>query len=424
MITNINVKKLFPHHKNPRQDLGDLTELTESIKANGVLQNLTVVPWVSSITGKPGDNGSTEGEYTVVVGHRRLAAAKLAGLEEVPCMITDMDMKTQVATMLAENMQRNDLTIWEQAHGLQMMLDLGESVGEVSKLTGLSDSTIRRRVQLMDLDQDNFRKAVDNGATFMDLAELHKITDAEARNNVLKHFGTSNYKYELDRAIQKEQMAETEALYCADLEKFATRLADDEDAFQSRKYVKCFSTQSTYTKVTPPEDAGTVKYFFKVSRWSVDLYKERDMSEVDTAADEVRRIRDERCAAISEVTDRAHKLRMVFIKDFTGAKEYLGVIIPHAITMIRENMYGFGNEEYKQLTGAVKCSPETALLYAVCCKFEANGTSCSTWSGEYQRNKTLESYYKLLGLLGYQASDDEKAMMDGTHECYAKGDEQ
>lgn len=60
------VSKLFPHPDNPRKDNGDLTELAESIKANGVLQNLTVVP-------------KEDGSYTVIIGHRRLAAAKLAG---------------------------------------------------------------------------------------------------------------------------------------------------------------------------------------------------------------------------------------------------------------------------------------------------------------------------------------------------------
>ena len=96
-IDNLRIELLTPHPDNPRKDLGDLTELAASIKENGVLQNLTVVPH--------------EDGYRVIIGHRRLEAAKLAGLTEVPCVIVDMSPKEQVQTMLLENMQRADLTV-------------------------------------------------------------------------------------------------------------------------------------------------------------------------------------------------------------------------------------------------------------------------------------------------------------------------
>ena len=73
-IKYIPVSKLWGHPDNPRKDLGDVTELAESIKVNGVLQNLTVVPLFGEITKK------WDGEsYRVIIGHRRLAAAKLTG---------------------------------------------------------------------------------------------------------------------------------------------------------------------------------------------------------------------------------------------------------------------------------------------------------------------------------------------------------
>ena len=116
-IKYIPVKKLWPHPDNPRKDVGDVTELAESIKANGVLQNLTVVPLIGEITKK------RDGEsYRVIIGHRRLAAAKLAGLEELPCVVVEMSEREQLSTMLTENMQRSDLTVYEQAQGFQMML--------------------------------------------------------------------------------------------------------------------------------------------------------------------------------------------------------------------------------------------------------------------------------------------------------------
>lgn len=98
MIINIETTKLQEHPDNPRKNIGDVTELAESIKARGILQNLTVVP-------ADGD------KYTIIIGHRRFAAAKQAGLTEVPCAVVDMDYKTQLSTMLLENMQRSDLTV-------------------------------------------------------------------------------------------------------------------------------------------------------------------------------------------------------------------------------------------------------------------------------------------------------------------------
>lgn len=116
-IKYIPVSKLWRHPDNPRKDLGDVTELAESIKVNGVLQNLTVVPLIGEITKK------WDGEsYRVIIGHRRLAAAKLAGLEELPCVVVEMSEREQLSTMLTENMQRSDLTVYEQAQGFQMML--------------------------------------------------------------------------------------------------------------------------------------------------------------------------------------------------------------------------------------------------------------------------------------------------------------
>src|SRR5699024_9779546 len=111
-----------------------------------------------------------------------LAAAKLAGLTEVPCAIRDMDYKTQVGTMLAENMQRSDLTVYEQAQGFQMMMDLGETVSNISEKTGFSESTVRRRTKLLELDQDKLKETMSRGATLADYAKLEEIEDLELRN--------------------------------------------------------------------------------------------------------------------------------------------------------------------------------------------------------------------------------------------------
>lgn len=178
-IINIGLEHIHPHPGNPRKNLGDLTELAESIKKNGIMQNLTVIP-------KAGE----QGEYITIIGHRRSAAAKLAGVTEVPCRIVEkMTEKEQMSTMLEENMQRNDLTIWEQAQGFQMMLDLGETEDTIAEKTGFSKTTIRRRLDIAKLDQNELKKKEQDGnfqLTLKDLYELGKIKDIKKRNKILK----------------------------------------------------------------------------------------------------------------------------------------------------------------------------------------------------------------------------------------------
>lgn len=184
-IIMIPIEKIFPHPENPRKDLGDLTELTESILKHGVLQNLTVVPWSDWYNTDP----PVEDAVISIIGHRRCAAAKAAGKTELPCVITHMDEHTQIATMLLENIQRSDLTPVEQAHGFQMMIDLGETEESIAEKTGFSRSTVRHRLNIAQLDQTLLKKKEDQEGfqlSLTDLYALEKIKDVKRRNKVLK----------------------------------------------------------------------------------------------------------------------------------------------------------------------------------------------------------------------------------------------
>ena len=177
MIVNININQIYPHPENPRKDIGDITELSESIKKNGIMQNLTVIPghyrthaeWAAlekayrvnpteELRNKMNKKWYDDG-YTLIIGHRRCAAAKAAGLTELPCRVIEgMSRKEQISTMLEENMQRNDLTIYEQAQGFQLMLDLGETEETISQKTGFSRTTVRHRLNLARLNQEELKK--------------------------------------------------------------------------------------------------------------------------------------------------------------------------------------------------------------------------------------------------------------------------
>lgn len=212
-ITNIACRRLHPHPDNPRKELGDLTELAASIKENGIFQNLTVIPghylnsreYIAKCVDEGGDAAAaaaawtpkavwSSDDYTIIIGHRRAAAAQQAGLFEVPCVVVEMDEREQLQTMMIENMQRTDLTTYEQAQGFQLMLDLGDTVEQVASKSGFSQSTIRRRVKLLSLDRDAFRRAELRGATLSDYAELDKIESVEGKNKALEALGTQNFR--------------------------------------------------------------------------------------------------------------------------------------------------------------------------------------------------------------------------------------
>lgn len=441
MIKLIRVDKIFPHPDNPRKDLGDLTELSNSIKESGILQNLTIVPFDSNVP----EWVEEEERYYAVIGHRRLAAAKLAKLERVPCVIADMDHKTQVATMLLENMQRVDLTIYEQAQGFQMMLDLGESISNISEKTGFSESTVRRRMKLLELDQDKLKESASRGATLMDYVELEKIEDIESRNKVLEKIGTDDFSWSLRNAIDKEKREKRASELIEQLSEFATKV----ESKSNLSYVKGYSTNSDEA-VEKPNDADTTKYFYEAGPYWVTLYKENIATEKGTEIDENERLKKEkreaRKAAIKEINDRAYKLRSDFIKGLsnTKAKRYIEAIIEATlyansggyrsgleydelaeIMEIDIEKNGEENEdiEWEDIAKHIWKQPELYLLQSTYHMLDSASEKYFDWYDRYYSNEDLDYIYSLLQKLGYKMSEEEKQLQDGTHELFKEEEE-
>ena len=173
MIQDIAIEQLDIHPQNVRKVYTDIDELAESIKARGVMQNLTVVL-----------NPDKKDHYLVVIGNRRLTAARKAGLKTMPCSVVEMTEKEQISTMLLENMQRSDLSVSEQAQGFQLMLDLGETETTIAEKTGFSRNTVRHRLNLAKLDQETLTRREENKdfqLTLTDLYELEKVQDIKKK---------------------------------------------------------------------------------------------------------------------------------------------------------------------------------------------------------------------------------------------------
>lgn len=199
MIQDIAIEQLDIHPQNVRKVYTDIDELAESIKARGVMQNLTVVP-----------NPDKKDHYLVVIGNRRLTAARKAGLKTMPCSVVEMTEKEQISTMLLENMQRSDLSVSEQAQGFQLMLDLGETETTIAEKTGFSRNTVRHRLNLAKLDQETLTRREENKdfqLTLTDLYELEKVQDIKKRNEILKTAVSSReIAWKAKQAVKEEKI--------------------------------------------------------------------------------------------------------------------------------------------------------------------------------------------------------------------------
>lgn len=187
-IIDNNVKSLIPNPDNPRKDVGDVTELADSIREQGLQQALVVTP-----------DHEEHGErmFRVVIGHRRLAACKLAGLESVPCVVRELDVKTERELMLVENCQRSDLTPLEEADGYQGLLDLGANVGELASKTGRSESFVRGRLRIARIPADV--RAKSNSFAQLSLSQLDDLAEFEAYPDMMAELasmaGTKNWDW-------------------------------------------------------------------------------------------------------------------------------------------------------------------------------------------------------------------------------------
>ena len=228
-IMNIKTELLVMHPDNPRKDLGNLDELTDSIKGMGVLNPLLVVHMM-------------DGTYRIIAGHRRAAAAKRAGVEEVPCIVTKMTALEQQYAMWTENEQRQQLTPREQAGGIQMMLDLGATMEDVAEKTGLSKKTVKARAEIARLDQKVLEKIEKDKSTYQlsiqDYEELGRIKDIKRRNEILERgvYGHNDLVNKVEAELRKQLTRKNLEILKPILKKQGILKSDDKSITWSPKW--------------------------------------------------------------------------------------------------------------------------------------------------------------------------------------------
>lgn len=438
-IEMLPLEQLKHHPNNPRVDMGDLTELAASIRAKGVLQNLTVVR---------GGLPEHEPVYFVVIGNRRMEAAKLAGLKEVPCRISDMDKREQLAAMISENMHRRELSVYEQTQGIQQMLELGFSVRDIVDRTGLSETTTRRRIKMGELDRETLKKACGTQMTIDDFDRLSQVDSVKERNAILKKAGSSDFNWELNRTLSRQQIQKVLPGVKRLLKEAGISEIKNTERY-GNKYDRLYSNTVVLTKYNEgdellPKGIKGKLYCF-IADDQVEFYKKAEKKKTGTPAktkEEIAKEKDvaDRWKRLEEDAETAKRLRADFVERIVAnGKNALDLLkwLATAAMMAtvdyetpREKLIGIMRLDRSKpyLLNQVfdkrgelsnKDIPNIILAY-----FEGNRTRLpigSTYKKEvpkYKLNEYLAALYEWLNSFGYVMCDTERQLLEGTHQSF------
>ncbi|MBQ6849335.1 MAG: ParB/RepB/Spo0J family partition protein [Clostridia bacterium] len=170
----IPVSHIRPNPSQPRREfpLAGLVELAQSISENGILQPLSV----SMATGEP----------VLIAGERRLRAARIAGLSEVPCIQVEAEDRRRQVLTLIENLQRQDMNCFEVAEGIRHLIESHELTQcEAAHQLGMSQSAVANKLRLLRLPEAERADMVAAGLSERHARALLRLENEERRRLVL-----------------------------------------------------------------------------------------------------------------------------------------------------------------------------------------------------------------------------------------------
>ncbi|MFL6285923.1 MAG: ParB/RepB/Spo0J family partition protein [Pyrinomonadaceae bacterium] len=191
----IGTDQLDPNPEQPRVEIGDLSELISSVEEHGVLEPLLVKP------------SAVKGRWMIIAGERRWRAATAAGLREVPCVEMDVDDEVVAEIALIENMQRKDLTPWEEADGLASLCQrYGYTHEDVARKIGKSRSTVTEALALATIPdeiREECRRADINVKSM--LLQVVRQPDETSMRSLIKEIAGRGLKREEVRAARRSK---------------------------------------------------------------------------------------------------------------------------------------------------------------------------------------------------------------------------
>lgn len=468
---NLMTEQIYEHPDNPRKNLGDLTELTESIRKNGIMQNMTVVPghWMSAEEKRATENellkmipegeeytklrheyeaGYSSKGYTLLIGHRRFAAGKAAGVEVFPCRVaTGLTQLDQVGIMLEENMQRNDLTIMEQANGFQMMLDLGDTPELIAEKTGFSKTTVYHRLNIAKLDQKELKKKEENDGfqlSLKDLYELEKIENMEARNKVLKEaYSSADLAMRAKNVAKKEKQDKRADKIIKMLEelgiKEATKKEYDQRWSGDYKKLKEYDLDKEPPKELKfkksKEKMIWMRLYGVVSIFAKCKKQEKTLSSYEIAQKE-KKARKKQIKTILKRSDQRRKelIESIISKEIEPAKDVTQEELWNALLQLGSSLYAsnlykyFLEKEYyesteEEISKAKEKARSMSMTDQMLIMLDTSmkGEEPFDYNVDYKKEKgqAMLDAYKVLEKYGWYFEDEEeRAILDGTAELY------
>lgn len=438
-IVYIPIEKLHPNLNNPRRSNGCIKELADSIKANGVLQNLTVVP----------GTGRYMNEYVVVAGHRRLAAAKAVGLTELPCVVEKLTKVQQIDIMLAENEQRNDLTYIERSNGYQLSLDMHDSISDVASATGTSETTVRRYLKLQKISEDKrekLHKAESEGVqiNIIDYEKVADIKDDELREQAADFLGKNNFDFNLSNAKRefdrKQMLANIEAALKDNGFKYT-------NVKTNLRYVGYAGNVEAVSEYAEKYSDCDLFYIFEYGYYYIYRSlsdEEKSESKTTTNAEaEVTNKLNERKEALNVLKERLYNRRKDFVVSLDSFKGMEAEVIAFALAVFSDDYIDLSdleeitgtsyfiedaedeNDEYYRMVYDSFIEDAKQNPYKILFISAWRTLDCIT-KGYHNSLKPcddneLDFLYEVLEKFGYEMSEEELQYKNGTHNLFEEG---
>lgn len=233
-VVYIPIASIYPNPAQPRKifDKSDLLDLSNSISEHGLIQPITV------------RHSENKGIYELVAGERRLRASALAGLTDIPCIISDIDDCQSSLIALVENLQRCDLDFFEEAAGIfNLIKTYGFSQEEAAKKLGKSQSAISNKLRLLKLDPEVIHRITLNGLSERHARALLRLSSREEQLDTLdkiikRHMTVCETDQYIDRllikqAIEPEKKPKIQAFVFKDLRLFLNTINHAVDTMRS-----------------------------------------------------------------------------------------------------------------------------------------------------------------------------------------------
>ncbi|MBD3414361.1 MAG: ParB/RepB/Spo0J family partition protein [Candidatus Aminicenantes bacterium] len=191
-IRHIKISEISPNPNQARSELGEMDDLVNSIKQRGVLEPILVRP--------------VKGNYEIIAGERRYMASKQLGLNEIPCIVMNVNDMEAMEISLIENLQRLDLDVFEEADGLKYLSEnYGYNHEKISKKLGKARSTVTEIISISRIPQEIRNLCDDYGIQSRStLLEISKQKTSEDMKKLLSAITERDLKREDTRVLSRK----------------------------------------------------------------------------------------------------------------------------------------------------------------------------------------------------------------------------